>query len=465
MKFRFRITIFYFTIVMISLGIGGFLIIYSTFTTEFDLNLKSSLDNNKFLSTIYYSIYNLADRDGPFESQRYLLSELQTISNNGQVFIGEESEIQYFEDSLFARDLENMEQGSQIIVKGNKTYLQVISKLIIEEKELYIENLVDISRIYELRDQNYQFYCIFLIVISIFSSVVIAVFSIYVTKPMLKLRDTSNLIAEGNLGTRNPTSLKIMKSPEFVNLAISFNKMADKLEGYIDELKDYTKRQDDFIARFTHELKTPLTSIIGYAQWLRTYDMEPRRRFELVNYIYKEGKRLEDLSQNLLQLILLKQEHFDLKTYQTKVFFEQLKKRLQILFEKYRVELCLEIEDATILIEPVLLESLLYNLIDNACKASLTGQEIIVSGKVISGRYQIKVIDFGIGIPDDSVSKVTLPFYMVDKSRARKQGGAGIGLALCKEIASIHGSRLCIESKYQKGTIISFNVEVIQSEK
>lgn len=98
----------------------------------------------------------------------------------------------------------------------------------------------------------------------------------------------------------------ITSSTEITELSQSFNTMADYVEDYIEQLKLAAQNRDNFIADFTHELKTPLTSVIGYADMLRSYEMEPEQRRECADLIYKEGSRLEALSLNLLNLIVLK---------------------------------------------------------------------------------------------------------------------------------------------------------------
>lgn len=465
MKFSFKIFIVSFLIIIISLGVGGFLIINSTFISELNIQKESTISNNKFLAMLYYSISNTADIESPFGTNKYILREFQNISGNGEVFIGKSSDIKYFDESLFALKLSYNEVGSQVINKDSQKYFQVITKLSINDSDVYVENLADITDIYNLRDENYKLYCLFLLIVSLISSTIMMLFSVYITKPLKRLSRTNEVIAGGNFTERNNVSLKVMKSPELVSLAISFNFMADHIEDYIRKLKDYNKRQDDFISRFTHELKTPLTSIIGYSDILRTYDSDPSKRYEMANYIYKEGKRLEDLSFNLLNLILLKQDEFTFSSYNSVKFFNELKGTLDALIYKYHLTLITEIEETKILIVDSLLKSLIYNLVDNACKASKEGDKIIIIGKVMDNSYLISVRDFGKGIPKESLSKVTSPFYMVDKSRARKQGGAGLGLSLCEEIAKVHHSNLEIESVLGEGTTVSFYVEESKNEK
>lgn len=237
--------------------------------------------------------------------------------------------------------------------------------------------------------------------------------------------------------------------------------MTDKIEEYVAELQSYNERQDEFISRFTHELKTPLTSIIGYADILRSQDMEPKKRGELVTYIYKEGKRLEDLTFHLLKLILLKNEEFEFKEYNSRKLFKEISKSVAFLVQKYEANLTIDCEEVNLFIEPVLLKSLLYNLIDNACKNLVNNKNIFIVGKCIEDKYLISVEDNGKGIEKGNIDKVLEPFFMEDKSRARRQGGAGLGLSLVKEIARIHNSGVWIQSELGKGTKISLMVGVI----
>ena len=459
MKVSFKLFIMTFLIIIISLGLGGFLIINSTFMTELSMKKENTINSNMLLTTIYYSIASRSDISD-FYKNNFLLQELQNINDNGEVFIGKADSLKYFNNNSFANNLKENETGSQIIIQNGIIYFQVITKININNEDIYLENLVDVSDIYLFRRNNYHLYSLFLIIISLISSTLIASFSIYITRPLKNLQKSADNISKGNFDERSKTSLKDMKSPELVDLAMSFNYMANTIENHIIELEDYNKRQEDFISRFTHELKTPLTSIIGYADMLRSFSLNPNERYDMANYIYKEGKRLEDLSFHLLELILLKKEEFTLVEVNTQKFFNELKNTLNVLLKKKELKLVMNIENAFINIEPVLLKSLLYNLVDNSCKASNKGSEIIVNGKIIEGHYQISVQDFGTGIPKSSIDKVSTAFYMVDKSRARKQGGAGLGLSLCEEIAKIHKTRLNIESEINKGTKISFEVEV-----
>ena len=103
-----------------------------------------------------------------------------------------------------------------------------------------------------------------------------------------------------------------------------------------------------------------------------------------------------------------------------------------------------------------LIKSVLLNLVDNAFKASQPGSRVEVWGSCLAEGYEFRVKDYGVGIPEEEVKRVTEAFYMVDKSRSRSRNGAGLGLALCVEILRLHKSELRRESRVGEGTCISF---------
>ncbi len=466
MKLSFKIFAISFLIVISLLGLFGFVIITNSFNKELIIEKERITNDNKFLSMVITSLYkndftSVNNNDGTIypNINDYFLSIFQNMSNDGEVFIGTKKRLKYVDDKLLD-SISSNEQIYRVIEINNTYYSQVITKLSNDSQDTFIEHLSSLQTIYDMRSDNYHFYTLFLIIGSLISSIILYAFSIYVTYPLKKLNKISKLWEEGNFNVRNNASIRSMKSVELSNLALQFNNMADKLSHHIEELEDYNQRQEDFISRFTHELKTPLTSIIGYADVIRTYDVDSKKRHEFADYIFKEGKRLEELTQHLLKLILLKNDEFDFIDYNSKKLFRELDRSTVFLVNKYEANISYDCEEAIINIEPVLLKSLLYNLVDNACKASIDNKDIIIRGKIKNDSYVISVIDHGKGIDEENLSKVTEPFFMEDKSRSRKQGGAGLGLSLAKEIARIHGSELDIKSKLGKGTTMSIRVRI-----
>ena len=186
----------------------------------------------------------------------------------------------------------------------------------------------------------------------------------------------------------------------------------------------------------------------------------PLMREDCQQSIYKEGKRLEALSLHLLNLIVIRNNNFKFVSKNTVEFFKDIQKSLKFILEKYNIKLFVKAEKADIKIEPMLMKTVILNLVENACKASKSGDEVAIVGLLNKNKYIIAVADNGKGIPEKEISRITEAFYMVDKSRAREYGGAGLGLALCKEILSLHNTALNIESKLGIGTVMSFELEV-----
>lgn len=251
-----------------------------------------------------------------------------------------------------------------------------------------------------------------------------------------------------------------MKSYEVEQLGETLNLLAGNTERHIAELEDAARKKEDFVSNFTHEIKTPLTSIIGYADLMRTYDLTPEKRHEYSTFIYREGKRLEQLALNLLQLIVMDKVDFSAVGLSARALFEQLRSTVVFLADKYQISIRVHYIPADLTVEPSLILTAIMNLVDNACKASEKGQSVFVMGKVEEDYYVFRVIDKGRGIPPEEIQKITEPFYMVDKSRARKQGGAGLGLAICHKIALLHGGDLIIQSEVGKGTIMQLRIKL-----
>ncbi len=136
-----------------------------------------------------------------------------------------------------------------------------------------------------------------------------------------------------------------------------------------------------------------------------------------------------------------------------------MKAEVRFLGEKYQIHIQFECEPGKIWGERTLLLVAVKNLIDNACKASKAGGTIFVQGECTDNGYIIKIMDRGHGIPEEELNRILEPFYMVDKARARNQGGAGLGLSLCSTIIKIHGGEMKIQSKTDRGTLIKLHFE------
>lgn len=466
MKFAWKIFFVSFLIIVVSFGAGGFLLINSVFTSTVDEKTNAAADNNSYIALSFYAMYSNASAMGyGEESIDYVINSfLKQVSNGNpdtQVKIGYPSQLAEFDDITFITKLERGMQNQRIVRSEGKFYLQSVSRILISNRDIYIETVTDISSIYADRDNYCGIFHRILLLMAMSTSLVLWLFSKILTRPLVRLSSAAGEIAQGDFSKR----VQISGSGEIKELSESFNKMAENIEDYTEELKKAAQDRDNFVANFTHELKTPLTSVIGYADMLRTYELDSDKRRQCAEYIYREGKRLERLSVNLLEIIVMKNSSISCENINTDYLLRELKGSVAFLLKKYGITLEAQLESAVVFAEPSLLKTLIYNLIDNACKASEKGQTVEVCGKIDGERYCFTVRDSGKGIPAEELEKIVQPFYMIDKSRSRKMGGAGLGLTLCNEIALLHGSRLMLESIQGEGTTVCFDVPLAVEKK
>ena len=332
---------------------------------------------------------------------------------------------------------------------GNgRIYLHAASPLALEDGILYLENCRDVSELFRTRSEQYQsFFRLLLVLTGAVGALSLAVAAMLV-RPLARLSAATRRMAEGELEQR----VRVDGDDEIAQLSADFNVMAHRIQKQVAELKAAARRQEDFIGSFAHEIKTPLTSIIGYADLLRSRPAGPEQIRENAGYIFSEGRRLEALSRKLLDLIVLERQDFPLRPVPLDAFLRRTAGAAEPGLEQAGIRLVLRVRPVTALLEPDLMETVCLNLLDNARKAMEQGGEVLLEGLPEEGGCLIQVTDQGKGIPAEELERVTEAFYMVDKSRARAQGGAGLGLALCRRIVELHGGELEIESEPGRGT-------------
>ncbi|CAH2212382.1 HAMP domain-containing sensor histidine kinase [Tepidibacter aestuarii] len=334
---------------------------------------------------------------------------------------------------------------------GDKTLLFITNLLDASGEQLKFTYVRDVTYIYKDREKVYYFFIKLDIIISIILACGTYVLSRYITKPIDKLINSIQIIENGNFSER----VNIKSNDEIGILSDHFNKMASVIEEKMKQLKKNIDEKQSFIDNLTHEIKTPLTSIIGYADFLRNTKYNEDAFSKGLNSIFKEGKRLEGLSSKMMDLIVFKRENFVMKKENIKNILMDIKEVLKPKLQNKNIELIISGQDMEIVMEKDLIENLIINLIDNAVKASYENSKINIKlYKNENSKSVIEVSDQGIGIKDEDLTKVFEPFYMVDKSRKKTNGSAGLGLSICEQIAKIHKAKLSIESKLNIGTSV-----------
>lgn len=247
-----------------------------------------------------------------------------------------------------------------------------------------------------------------------------------------------------------------------------FKNENDTPAGVIAVIQDITEHvtldnmRKEFVADVSHELKTPITSIMGYADTLSEgeYDKETQEKF--LNVIATEARRMAKLVTDLLTLSRydnaknsIKKEAFDLgelvKRAQDKLAIEAMKK-------KHNVSCFVTADVPPVYADKDDIERVVLNILSNSIKYTPDGGEIkIYVGFVYNDAY-IKIIDNGIGIPEEDLSKIFERFYRVDKARTREMGGTGLGLSIAKEILDKNGGSIDIKSTSGKGTEVVIRI-------
>jgi len=265
------------------------------------------------------------------------------------------------------------------------------------------------------------------------------------------------------------TEERINIDDRFLNVYFApFKKDNDKTVGVIAVLQDITEHvkldnmRKEFIADVSHELKTPITSIMGYADTLleEEYDKETQSKF--LNVIASEARRMAKLVTDLLTLSkndnnrnVVKKEQFDLGELVKKC---QDKLAIEIKRKNHNVNCFVTADVPLVYADKDDIERVVLNIMTNSIKYTKEGGEIkIYVGFVYNDAY-IKIFDNGIGIPEEDLSRIFERFYRVDKARSREMGGTGLGLSIAKDLLDRNGGSIDIKSEVGKGTEVVIKV-------
>lgn len=264
-------------------------------------------------------------------------------------------------------------------------------------------------------------------------------------KPIEALELGAMQIAEGSYEKR----IAVEGHDEIAALAERFNRMAEAISGKIGELNERAERQRMFISGLSHEMKTPVTSIMARAETLLLRDISDIDRKHSLERIYDQCAWLERFSGKLMSFTML-ESSVEKKPESVVELFYLVRETVSASLKEKGISLISDCRINTLPMDMDLMRSALVNLIENSRRASNAVSVI----ELLAYDNLIEVKDHGSGIPQADVARVTKPFYMVDKSRSKKNGGIGLGLALVKRIVETHGITMEISSKINTGTSV-----------
>lgn len=456
LSFRNRLLLSFSLLIAFTFGIGGTLLISSSFYSLLDkekaaaISEYETIQNNLMMLFVfgeYDSYTNLAEMLRQMEEQN--IAHWQAISlyaRGGCIY--ENGNMELLTKELTIQDRTKYAYVHTIDEKGPR--LQMYSEWKTGNDILFLKASFDLSSAYAYRQQQQKLFLSIYLVVIFLGIGIAGIMSYLLTNRLQKLTTVVREISDGNLEKRT----KLRTGDEFEQLSRDFDSMTDKLQENILTLESDVERKEAFMGAVAHELKTPMTSIIGYADLIRQCSLKEKEMMMAANYIYTEGQRLEQLSHKILDLLLMEKDKFVMKEVELDNFLKAVIDTLRPIAEEKQITLQLESEDGTILIESDLGKSLLYNLIDNAMKATSAGGNVCVKGRLIPSGCEIMISDTGCGMEESEISKITEAFYRVDKSRSRMQGGVGLGLTLCKKIVELHHGTMEFQSTKGKGSCV-----------
>jgi two-component system phosphate regulon sensor histidine kinase PhoR len=231
----------------------------------------------------------------------------------------------------------------------------------------------------------------------------------------------------------------------------------DALKAEKENRKILDKQKKQFTANVSHELKTPLTSIAGYAELIETGIAKEPDIKPFATIIRKQALRLVTLSEDIIQLSQLDESDEEEITFSSVDIYETANRCVQALSINAKakgIDIALTGESTFIKANPSLLEELIYNLCDNAIRYNKENGKVEIKIYTDASGTTLSVSDTGIGIEDKYKDRIFERFFRVDKSRSKATGGTGLGLAIVKHIAQIHGAEISVDSKLNEGTTI-----------
>lgn len=240
--------------------------------------------------------------------------------------------------------------------------------------------------------------------------------------------------------------------------------VADSLIAQSRKNRENERIRREFTANVSHELKTPLTSISGYAELIETGLAKGEDAQKFAGTIHSEASRMLALIGDIIELS-------ELETFRDEDVFErvdlyqicqQAESRLSLNAKNAGITMKLSGSSAYVMGDKTNLEELAYNLIDNAIRYNVKGGSINISSYIDGNKACLCVRDTGIGIPEQYQNRIFERFFRVDKSRSKQTGGTGLGLAIVKHIAVYHGANITIKSKEMKGTSITVTFPIAQ---
>lgn len=304
-----------------------------------------------------------------------------------------------------------------------------------------------------------------MVAISLVAIIIFTAISYFIVRDVVKpINEISKVARQVNDDPSSSVRIEeLHRRDELEELAHSFNKMLDRMQGYIDQ-------QKQFVSDVSHELRTPVAVIEGHLNMLQRWGKnDPQILNESIRASLQEADRMKHLIQEMLDLTRAEQIDVQYPNAVTNVaaLMKRVVSDMALVHKDFTIRLDLDDlpADSEIQIYQGHLEQLLVILIDNAVKYSTDRKQINVAAGVNKNEVEIMVQDFGEGIAKEEQSKIFNRFYRVDKARTRERGGNGLGLAIAKKLVTSYGGQISVDSVLGQGSQFKMIFPLLAKEK
>lgn len=495
LKIRKNITwkLFIVTAVVFTVFISSTLVFQSLFFGKFYINQKKNYLENKVQK--FQQIYNKTKDDDKitdlmrnFEENNN--SKIVIMDDNGKIkFITNYNSRTYdairvkiinnviIEWSMNSNLLNEMKKENKPVtvvtdmtINGTKNILSAVPDRKKKEIIFAITSLQPVDEASLVIKDFYVYFYIGAIVLIIILSLV---YTNMVSKPLVKINITAKKMASLNFSEK----CNVETEDEIGNLANTLNFLSDNLDNALTSLKEANKKLEydiererkiektrkSFVNAISHELKTPINLIGGYAEGLKDGVFDSDKKDYYIDIIIDESKKMADLVTDMLNLSHLESGVFKLSKEEffiDKLIYSVIK-RFAVIIENKNINLKTNIlSNIKVYADWDMIEQVINNFLTNAIRYTEIGGDIIFSTKKMNDKIIISVENTGKSIPEDEISKIWSNFYRIDKSRNRKFGGTGLGLAIVKNILTLHKCKYGVKNT-ENGVKFYFEMNII----
>ncbi|MCI8345466.1 MAG: HAMP domain-containing histidine kinase [Clostridia bacterium] len=459
MGFGQKIFLMSFTLIIIAINLIGINMINYTYQSNIEKEIdKNMIQINNIINELQYGINNISMLGNTYLKNNVnieIYDEGRRIYTNFKEDYSKILEEKLFieEDKMTNEELHDKyneyNNDEQYETDGNITTYIEGNKLFMKMRKYtnVVVIMSDISKINNMKKEQIDYFIKLSLACSLTIAFLLSISVSFITRKIKILNKTVKEVAKGNYTAK----VKKLGNDEIGNVGKSFNKMTDALQKNISEIEKVSENRKRFIGNLTHEIRTPLTSIVGYSSLIKNRKVADEKVvLEYSKRIYDEGKYIEEISQKLMDLMLLENGSIIKNTINLSEELNRIIEEMQITFPYVIFQRQIE-KDVYINFDKTLLKTLIINLTKNAINAYANNPIVRIE---LDKRKVIKVIDYGKGIKKEELEKIKEPFYTLSKDRNRKFSGMGLGLPLCIQIVEMQEGRLEIESKENEGTKI-----------